>query len=299
MSESTEKLVLLGPPIGNLGLRTVQRVNDMFDLGIQTDLPALGQAITDMAETLRRPGLGDAQALLHVALKQSWQVKAELDEPRQISAWRRLGHDDIAAIWQGWFDLAREVQIVTRNPGGEDAYPDIANRADITARIDALDAQLAPLLQELDFRPQDIDTHLAALFHLDLCPADAFRGYWINRIVTSQGFAQFDPVHDETGRPVDEPMGWMTAKYVQALRAHGYTYRFSFWEEPEGDSRGDLWIQTDQGPLIVTDKTDSASPRSHFPVQVYTLERKKLFKLRAADCDGTPAKRGLLGRFFG
>ncbi|SMX30515.1 hypothetical protein TRP8649_04659 [Pelagimonas phthalicica] len=160
MSESTEKLVLLGPPIGNRGLRTVQRVNDMFDLGIQADLAALGQAITD-----------------------------------------------IAAIWQGWFDLAREGQIVTRNPGGEDAYPDIANRADIAAKIDALDAQLVPLLQEIDFQPQDIDTHLAALFHLDLRPADAFRDYWITRIVTSQGFAQFDPVQDETGRPVEEPMG--------------------------------------------------------------------------------------------
>lgn len=297
-----EKLVLQDNAfLGNGRIKTVARVNKIFELGIDRDLETLGIEIDRVLSTLRSPNIGNADSLLHLALlvqghSTSQRAPLSLNE---VEAWHRLGYPDIAAIFEEYYALANEVKINIKFQGTQDEHPVVANAAAINAKCRKLDRKLAPLVAGLEFTPDDITEIVCDVFNLDLRPDHKFRDYWIDRILTSSKFAEYAPSLNQDGLPHFEPFGWVTKRHVSVLKAHGYSYRFAFWEEPVGETRGHLWIQTDKGPLVLSDKTDSVSLRTNFPVQVSNLKRRKLFKLRKQDLDGKPAGGNVLRRWLG
>lgn len=292
-----EKLVLCEK---QFSIEKVARANDMFQLGIDVDLDVLSKNIPDVMDTLRTPEIGDANALLHVAtLTRAAQSSQDLSSysPR-AAVWREIGYPDIAAVFDDWYALADDVKIKLQYQGTVDEHPIVSNAGAINAKCQVLRRRLDPLVENLPFTPNDITQVVCDLFSLNLRPDHKFREYWIDRILNSSGFAQYAPPLDKDGLPHDEPFGWLTKRHVKALKAHGYAYRFAFWTEPIGDTRGHLWVQTDQGPLVLSDKTDSVSLKTNFPVQVSSLARRKKFKLRERDLERQPSGGSFLLRLF-
>lgn len=281
-------------------IKKISTINDTFQLGVGDDLPLLSQSINDARETLRNPNIGDANSLLYAALaKRSEDPEQLFQSPiSKADVWRELGYPDIALIFEDWYALADDVKIKMINQGTEDEYPKISNTSAINKKCRELDRRLDPLVENLAFTPNDIMKLLCDLFALDLRPSHKFREYWIDRIVNAPGFAKYDPSRDEDGLPDHEPFGWLTKRHVKALKAHGYAYKFAFWQEPVGDTRGHLWVQTDRGPLVLSDKTDSVSLKTNFPVQVSNLAKRKKFKLRKRNLERRPTGGNLLLRLF-
>ena len=284
------------------GLWLVKKANEAFSLGVTRDLNHVGADFESVRRSLGSPNLGDAQSLLYVAMERrsaNGTNGAQSTEPEEVRIWRHFGQPEIAEVFKDWYALADSVEVEIRYPESVDEHPIISNMADIQREIEKLDTRLDPLVEAIDARPEDIPAIVCEYFDIELRSPEKFREYWIDRILNSQGFADFAPGIDEDGWPADEPFGWLTKRYIKALKTHGYIYRFSFWEEPDGDKRGDLWIQTDRGPLLVRDQTDSVSLKSNFPVQVLSLSGKKLFKLRETDVDQPSRPKGLMARLFG
>lgn len=285
-------------------LKSINRiavVNDLFDLGVDADLAVLSQDIQDVLDVLRAPDIGDANALLHVAPMTRTGRSAQ-EHPSfspRAAVWRELGYPDIAEVFEEWYALADDVKITLKNEGAEDAYPIVSNAAAINAKCQKLSRRLTVLVEDLPFTPHDIPQVVCDMFEIDLRPDHLFREYWIDRILNAPGFAEYAPPLNKDGVPHYEPFGWLTKRHVKALKAHGYTYQFSFWEEAVGDTRGHLWIQTNHGPLVLSDKTDSISLKTNFPVQVSNLARRKKFKLRERDLEGKPEGGHILRRLFG
>lgn len=121
-------------------------------------------------------------------------------------------------------------------------------------------------------------------FGLDIRPLDGFNLYWLEKIIGSDGFRKLEPDEEQDSWYLsNKTFGWLTQRHGGALRRHGYTYKFAFWEQPVGEARGHLWIQTDKGPLVLSDATDAVSLRSYFPVQVSSLDGRPMFELREED----------------
>jgi hypothetical protein len=301
MEEKT--LVLFGKNYPDArGLWLVKKANEVFSLGVGRELNQVGADIESVRRCLGSPNLGDAQSLLYVALERRSATGVngpQGTEPEEVRIWRHFGQPEIAEVFRDWYALADCVEVEMRYPGSVDEHPVISNMSDIKREIAKLDTRLDPLVEAVGARPEDIPAIVCDYCDVELRTQRQFREYWVNRIMNSSGFANFAPEIDEDGRPIDEPFGWLTKRYVKALKTNGYIYRFSFWEEPDGDTRGDLWIQTDRGPLVVRDQTDSVSLKSNFPVQVSSLSGKKLFKLREVDVDQPSRPKGLMARLFG
>jgi len=296
-----EKLVLYEREFfGAKGIKRVAVVNDLFRLGVDTDLTVLDKSVQDVLETLRAPDIGDADALLHIATTMR-AARSVPDHPFSVRAavWREIGYPDIAAVFDDWVALADDLKIKLKYQGTVDEHPIVLNAGAINAKCKKLSLRLGPLVEGLPLTPSDITQVVSDMFELDLRPDHKFREYWIDRILNSSGFAEYAPPLNKEGLPHYEPFGWMTKRHVKALKSHGYTYRFSFWEEAVGDTRGHLWVQTDHGPLVLSDKTDSVSLKTNFPVQVSNLARRKKFKLRERDLEGKPDGRNILRRMFG
>lgn len=299
---TNEKLVLKDRELfGAKSIQIVELVNEAFQLGINDDLGALSQNIQDVLSVLRNPGIGNADSLLRIALE-----RQETGSPAKrgsfsplAEVWHQIGYRELATIFEEWYALADEVKIKIEYPGTEDAHPTVANSAMINGECRKLENRLGPLLENLPFTPQDIPQIVCEMFAIDLRPDHKFRDYWIDRILNSSGFANYAPPLNEHGLPEYEPFGWLTKRHVRALKAHGFGYKFAFWEEPVGDTRGHLWIQTDQGPLVLSDKTDATSLKTNFPVQVSSLARRKMFKLKEQDLAENARSGNILSRLFG
>lgn len=198
-----------------------------------------------------------------------------------------------------WQNLADEIKIKVHNRGSEDAYPDVMNEASISRKVNKIQDRLDSISDEITYSWQDVPGIVCDMFTLDLRPDHEFQEYWIDRIVNAPGFADYAPQMNADGLPTYEPFGWLTKHHVIALKSHGYRYKFAFWEEPVGETRGHLWIQTDQGPLMLSDKTDAVSLKTNFPVQVFSAGRQKKFKLKERDLEKHSGARSVLLRFFG
>ncbi len=286
---------------GAKSIKKVARANDTFQLGVGADLDVLSKNIQDVLDTLRTPDIGDANALLHVAtLTRAAQSSQDFPSysPR-AAVWREIGYPDIAAVFDDWYALADDVKIKLQYQGTVDEHPIVSNAGAINAKCQVLRRRLGPLVEDLPFTPNDITQIVCDVFALDLRPEHRFREYWIDRILNASGFTTYAPPLNKDGLPHDEPFGWLTKRHVKALKAHGYSYRFAFWEEAVGDTRGHLWVQTDHGPLVLSDKTDSVSLKTNFPVQVSSLARRKKFKLKERDLEGKPDGGNILRRMFG
>lgn len=273
-------------------LRYIQIANDTFDLGIEIEANAYTREIKLLMSTLRNPGVGDAQDLLYLALSRegskdtpgSLYEPGRSDDAKHIKIWREFGFPELADLLGEWWDLADEVEIKIVNEGTEDAYPDIANMIEINRKIASIRSRMSQLPDDVMFSSDEIAKIVCEEFNLELRPHHLFQKFWIDRIIQSPGFSTFEPsVGGESWSLGWEPYGWLTKRHGAALQKHGYTYKFAFWEQEIGETRGHLWIQTDQGPLMLTDKTDSTSLRSNFPVQVSSVSGKKMFKLREQD----------------
>ena len=180
--------------------------------------------------------------------------------------------------------MAGDIKIEVRNPGTEDAYPDVANKSTISKKINKIQRQLDTLSEELCFDTDDVPSIVCEHFNLRLEPFKRFQTYWVDRIIAAPAFSNREREETGEGWSIDSsPFGWLTKRHGAALQKHGYTYKFSFWAEEIGETRGNLWVQTDKGPLILTDKTDSISLESNFPVQVSSISGKKLFRLSQRD----------------
>ena len=281
-----ERLVLKDKEFfGAKSIKIISSINDTFQLGIDRDLGALSDNIHKVLSALRNPCIGNADSLLYLALSGNEGDATQQSRMPEVDAWHRIGFPDIAAIFAEWYALANEVKIRIQYEGTEDEHPVVANAVAINAKCRILDRKLDPLVEGLGFRPDDISEVVCDAFKLDLRPDHKFRDYWIDGILNSPGFSEYAPSLDQDGRPNFEPFGWLTKRHVKALKAHGYSYKFAFWEEPVGDTRGHLWIQTDKGSLVISDSTDAVSLRTNFPVQVSNLRRRKMFKLRERDLD--------------
>ncbi len=295
------KLVLHGREfLGAKSINTVAVVNDLFQLGVDADLAVLSKNIHDVLNTLRTPDIGDANALLHVATP-TRTAKSPQDHPfssPRAAVWREIGYPDIAAVFDDWYALADDVKIKLKYQGTVEEHPIVSNAGAINAKCQELRRRLGPLVEDLPFTSNDITQIVCDMFALDLRPDHRFREYWIDRILNASGFAEYAPPLSKDGLPHYEPFGWLTLRHVKALKAHGYAYRFAFWEETVGDTRGHLWVQTDHGPLVLSDKTDSVSLKTNFPVQVSSLARRKKFKLRERDLEGKPNGGNILRRMF-
>ncbi|WP_339929817.1 hypothetical protein [Yoonia sp. 208BN28-4] len=286
---------------GANSIKAVAVVNDLFNLGVDAHLDGLSKNVQDVLETLRAPYIGDADALLHVAtMREAAKSSQEhSDYFPNAAVWREIGYPDIAAVFDDWHALADDVKIKLRYQGTVDEHPIVLNADEINANCKKLRRRLDSLVDDLPFTANEIEQTVCDMFAIDLRPEHLFRKYWIDRIVNSSGFAQYAPPLNKDGLPHDEPFGWLTKRHVKALKAHGYAYRFAFWQEAVGDTRGHLWIQTDQGPLVLSDQTDSVSLKTNFPVQVSSLARRKKFKLRERDLEGKPRGGNILLRMFG
>ena len=299
---TSERLVLKDREFfGAKSIRIVADINGTFHLGIDRNLGALNDNIHVVLSALRNPTIGDADSLLRIALSRQ-AAKASRQQHISIptvDAWHRIGLPDIAKIFEECYALANDVKIKIQYRGTEDEHPVVANAAAINAECRKLDQKLGPLVEVLEFTPDDISGIASDIFELDLRPDHQFRDCWIDRILNSSGFDDYAPALDRDGLPHFEPFGSVTKHHVSALKTHGYVYKFAFWEEPVGDTRGHLWVQTDKGPLVLSDKTDSTSLRTTFPVQVSNLKRRKMFKLRKRDLDKKASGGNALLRWFG
>lgn len=286
--------------LGAKSLRLIQKANDLFDLGINEDFDALRLDIETVLGAFRNPNIGDADALLHVSLSRQSARGASPHRPINplVEAWQLIGQPKIATLFQDWFDLADDVKIRVKYQGTEDAHPTVLNKADINAKCRTLDRKLGKLVETLPFDNSDIPDILCKTFNLELRADTPFNAYWTARIVKSPGFAQHTPSFDDAGIPHHEIFGWVTGGHVKALENNGIKYHFAFWEDPARDMFGDLWIQTDQGPLILTSRNDVASDERNFPVQVSNLSRKKLFRLKAGDAAKSVPRRSLFSRLL-
>ena len=296
-----EKLVLHEREFfGAKSINTIAVINDTFQLGVDADLAVLSKSIHDVLSTLRNPNIGDANSLLYVALAKRSKGPSQdrCSSPPMADIWREIGYPDIALIFEDWYALADDVKIKMVYKGTEDEHPTVSNAGVINKKCGELNRRLDPLVEGIPFTPNDIHQVVCDMFALDLQPAHKFREYWIDRILNSSGFANYNPPLNKDGLPFHEPFGLLTKRHVKALKAHGYVYRFAFWEEPVGETRGHLWVQTDRGPIVLSDKTDSVSLRSNFPVQVSSLARRKKFKLRERDLERKSSGGSFLLRLF-
>lgn len=205
------------------------------------------------------------------------------DERRDVAIWRTFHQPEIAALLEEYYDLSVDVDIkIMREEGG--VWPEIVNLTEIEERMEDIRARITPLSAEALYSVDEMTSAVCQKFNLDLRPLEAFNQYWIAQIMQAPGFLTFDPEDDDgSWNLANEPYGWLTKRHGAALKKHGYTYRFGFWEQNIGYARGHLWIQTDRGPLRLTDGTDAASLRSVFPIQVSTITGEPLFELVESD----------------
>ena len=270
----------------------IQIANNIFNLGI----PPERLSITDQVETLIRAAslydYIDTGELLYLAIAKQLSPEMKqrigedgLEEDRStLHMLREIGYPELAGFMEEWFSLADQVKIVIHEDIPEQTYPEIENLDEIKEKITDLRTRRAAFLPDVPPTQAHISEMICEQFGLVPKSYHEFEHHWIAQIIASQGFAAYSPPPDpDSWSLACEPYGWLTRRHGAALMTHGYTYQFAFWEREIGDTRGHLWIQTDRGPLRLTDTTDSTSLRSNFPVQVSTIDGKALFKLRESD----------------
>lgn len=269
----------------------IKSANELFSLGISRETLRREAAIAGAVAALGNPNAGGVDDLFYYAIakklpKESKELIAEegmADERIRQQIWRRFGFTKLAALLDEWQDLADGVELTIV---GEDGchYAEIANEAAVKENVAGIEARMQPLLQDALFSPGEIATMVCREFCLDPRPLDAFNQYWVSRIAGAAGFLSFEPEEADEGWFLEGgPFGWLTKRHGAALSKHGYTFKFAFWAQEIGRSRGHLWIQTDRGPLRLTDRTDAVSLRSNFPILVSDIQGERLFELQEKD----------------
>ncbi len=226
--------------------------------------------------------LAIAKKLTSAEMREIDEFGAE-DTREDVKIWRKFDRPEIAGFLDAYYDLADDVEIeIIREDGG--VWPEIANMAAIQERMEEIRTRIEPLEAEAVCSVAEMEAALCSTYSLELRPIEAFNQYWISRITEAPGFLSFEPEQDEDSWSLaNEPYGWLTKRHGAALGTHGYRYKFAFWKQEIGEMRGHLWIQTDQGPLRLTDHTDAASQRSYFPVSASRVDGEPLFELLESD----------------
>ncbi|MFW2545507.1 hypothetical protein ACN2XU_23000 [Primorskyibacter sp. 2E107] len=252
------------------------------------------------------------QALLH------YNAHGHFDTSGIVSVYRTLGYESVADLWEEREAFLRTIRFEKVDPeeyddpdelmpDGEGGYYLLHDcSAFERGCADRQSASIA-VFQEAGLPSQNVEAEISALFNLEGVSEEAFDVYWTGRITETPAFARYAPEwpKDAWIGPM-EPYGWLTRRHQAALRAHGYEYRFAFWEREDGYDRGSLWIQTDKGPLRLFDSTDATSMRSNFPVKVSSLDGAPLFDLTREDVpdwlfdvsQNTWARKRHLARFW-
>lgn len=291
----SEKAVLQRDTLG-LELNYIQIANQTFNLGIPAERFDLINHLDSYisAASLYDPGGIWELLLLAIAQQLSPDMKERIHEGglkedrSTVHNMREIGHPELADLMDEWFDLADQVEIVIQDADGEYPYPEMANEREIQQKINDIHKRREPYLPDAPLSQGDIADMVCERFDLVSKPPHEAEQYWITQIIASEGFTNYRPPEDShSWFLATRPFGWLTRRHGSALLTHGYSYKFAFWEREIGYTRGHLWIQTDRGPLRLTDTTDSASLSSNFPVQVSTIDGKALFKLRQSDVPDT------------
>ncbi|WGW05199.1 hypothetical protein [Tropicibacter oceani] len=212
-----------------------------------------------------------------------------------LAAFRALGYARVADLWQDQEAFLRTIQVEKVDPNedddldefmpdGEGGYYRMHDRGAFEQACAERQAASIAVFKDAGLPSQYVEAEISALFNLEGVSQETFDVYWATRITETQAFARYSPEWPDTSwTGPNDPVGWLTRRHQAALRAHGYEYRFAFWEREQGYDRGSLWIQTDKGPLRLFDSTDAASLRSNFPVRVASIEGKPLFELTRND----------------
>ncbi len=279
-------------------LRLVTTANDLFDLGYNLEVFQDVRAARDAVSRLHLPTLPSIWDLHYYAASRKlpdeiWdQVYDEsrmTGKPGWTDEYAAYGFPEIGEVMERCFDLidAFEFRIVGPDANDDEpAYVEIANEDALTERWNVLNTQLSECVRAAGLNDLDcVRDAIPALSNITFKPYDQFRSHWIELIVRSQGFLTFNvPTSDgDSWHLHNEPYGWLTKRHGAALKAHGYKYQFAFWEEEVGDMRGHLWIQTNRGPLMLTDDADATWSNSVFPVQVSKVTGEPLFDLQEKD----------------
>lgn len=207
-------------------------------------------------------------------------------DPASFDDFRAAGSPEIADIHLELHDLidAFEFEVIRDAP--ETPYVEILNKDDLEEKRSALVAKLAEVVARENLSSaQAVLSRLPGMENVELRPFEAFQHAWLEEIVSSNGFKKrkTSRFSTEDWFLPNEPYGWLTQRHAGALETHGYWYQFAFWEQQIGYSRGHLWIQTTNGPVRLTDDTDSTWLSSNFPVQVSDIHGKVLFELQESD----------------
>ena len=279
----------------------IRTADKAFGLGVDKALLRSERRIRRTAQTLTAPLGPDTTELFYIAVARQLTVdqKRRLDEQGMtndrsgVEIWRNFGFTEIAALLEEWQDLARDVQIEIHDDG-DTAHGEIANLAEIEERIAGIRDRMQPHMNQATLSRDHITAMVCKRFDLQLKPMAEFNDHWVSRIRNATGFAPFSPpiADADSWHLPDEPFGWLTKRHGAALQSRGYGYRFAFWAQEVGNSRGHLWIETDRGPLVLTDETDAVSQRSVFPVRVSGLDGTHLFDLENGDVPASLMREG-------
>ena len=277
-------------------LHMIKTANTMFRLGYDQHLIAAIPAAKEASVNLSHPQLPSLWDIHFFAASRQlpdevWdQVYGEdrlRGDPDWIEKYRSYGFLEIADIMAEYAALidAFEFEIV-RDENGNPEYVEVANKADLETKREVLYQRLAELVVRAGLdNPDRVHQAITELLEIDLVSTDVFHRHWIEHITKSPGFAWYKaPRRDNDSWYLpNEPYGWLTVRHGAALEKHGFSYKFAFWHQEIGRSSGHLWIQTDRGPLRLTDATDTTCLESVFPVQVATVFGEPLFELQEAD----------------
>lgn len=279
-------------------LRLMRLWNEDLELGFDPGIFERAKHLQNLVYILHSPELDDLHSLHYRAASKHlsdavWH--AAFGEPRMppenpnIAAYRALGLTTLADLLEEYESLVDMFEFDVVYDGTKPEFVRVLNEEALEAKRAAFHARLVQVVDNLGYKSaEQIKVLFPELDDVMLLPYAECQQHWFQLLLNTLAFETFEPEE-----PADEwllawePCGWLTKRHGAALQAHGYTYRFSFWEQKlridRDEIRGNLWIQTDKGPLRLYDETDALASKSNFPVKVFSITGEPLFDLKEKD----------------
>lgn len=204
---------------------------------------------------------------------------------RDVRCFQALGLGSVADAWAAFAQFASCVPLYAGEPESGWEGSDLVDPSQAERQLKRLSLQLAEARRADGIERMDSGQVFAKVTGVETCGDADFDRYWVMRCVQSAGFARCS----ERDEREEAHLGWLRPEHLTALARHGYNVLFTFWERPSGHSRGWLWLQTDKGPLRLFDRTDAATSRAMFPIDVATVDNHQLFELTEEDTRDPPS----------
>lgn len=212
--------------------------------------------------------------------------------------YRSFGYPAVAELFErhdAWLDTA----IITKLDGKveEDHWNlpgfcrdddgncyDFENKEAWEADWRKLQMEAAEVFRAAGLPAPDFDAAMEAALPVNGVDTEAFDAYWAGQIMASDRFQSFRMrwKEEEWFAPACGFFGWLGKPHREALRKRGYDYLFPFWGRQDGFSLGELWVQTDRGPLRLYNASEEGL-LCHFPIPVRSLDGAPLFELTIDD----------------